>query len=378
MSKQHRIGVAFLGGGSGGHIYPALAVAHAIEPMIDDARAVFLTGDRAADGYALADKIVFGRPAERVALGARPLSFRPIGFVRLLASWGASVRESREALRDLKATCDRVVAMSTGGFVSAPAAQAASVERVPLALVSLDARIGKANRFVARRARRRMIAQHTGSGDWEAIGPIVGPLAMAPGDQAACRRMLGLLPDVPTLVVMGGSQGATSINRFMEQLAHGRPELLSGWQVLHLAGDAQATEQARRAYEDANIPAIVADRLWPIGPAWGAADLAICRGGAGTVAEAHANAVPAIYLPYPYHKDAHQAANAQALVDAGGGLIERDRIEPRANLDALAPILAGLLGDASRRASMARALGQLPRRDGAAAAARALKELAGS
>lgn len=372
MSDRASLGVAFIGGGSGGHIYPSLAIAHAIEAIQPDARAVFITGDRAADANALEGQAVFGRPVVRVALGARPFSPKPAGFVRLVASWGRAVHDARQGLRTLKDQCDRVVALSTGGYVSAPAANAARAEGVPLALVSLDARIGKANRFVYRRARWRYIAQNDGPPGWEAVGPIVGPHALAPADKAGCRRMLGLDLARATLLVMGGSQGATSINGLMARLARTRGEWLAGWQVVHLTGDARDTEDARLAYHESGVPALVLDRLWPIGPAWGAADLAICRGGAGTVAEAHANGVPPIILPYPYHGDEHQAVNARHLVEAGGAVVVKDRVDPVANLESLGPWLKERLGEETKRSAMAAALRALPRRDGTAACARAL------
>lgn len=376
MSEKADLGIAFFGGGSGGHIYPSLAVAAALASMKPNARAVFITGDRPADEQSLTNQLVLGKPAVRVAIGARPPSTRPKAMLRCVRAWGGSVRESRAALRELKSSCERVVAMSTGGYVSAPSAQASRVEKVPLVLVSLDARIGKANRFIERRARHRLIAQHEGPAGWDAIGPIVGDRAMAPASKPECRRVLGLDANMPTLLIMGGSQGATSINAFMAALCGKAPDTLDGWQVLHLAGDARGAADVQAAYEAAGVPARVLERQNPIGPAWGAADLALCRSGAGTVAEAHANGVPAIFLPYPYHRDQHQAANAQPLVDAGGAVVVQDRITPQANLEAITPMLRELLESAQRREAMAAALRQLPRQDGAAACARVLLEAA--
>lgn len=372
MSDRAPLGIAFLGGGSGGHIYPALAVADAVARTTPHAKAVFLTGDRNADELALHDQSPFGRPAHRVALHARPPSIRPLRMLACVRHWGQAVRDSRAALQELKSTCDKVVAMSTGGYVSAPAAQAARVERVPLVLVSLDARIGKANRFVARRATQRFVAQHEAPAGWQAIGPIVGQRATPPGDKARCRSMLGLSPERHTLLIMGGSQGATSINRLMTSLATQHPQWLDGWQIIHLAGDERSAADAQHAYETAGIPSLAMPLLSPIGPAWGAADLAICRSGAGTVAEAHASAVPCVFLPYPYHKDQHQAANAQPLVDAGGAMLVTDLVEPQANLQRLTPALPDLLAKPQERAQMVRALRNLPRRDGAATCAAAL------
>ena len=372
MSDRAPLGIAFLGGGSGGHIYPALAVADAVAHTVPDARAVFLTGDRNADELALQDQSPFGRPHRRIALHARPPSVRPLRMLACVRHWGQAVRDSRAALQELKSTCDKVVAMSTGGYVSAPAAQAARVERVPLVLVSLDARIGKANRFVAKRATQRFVAQHTAPAGWQPIGPIVGQRALPPGDKAHCRALLGLSPERHTLLIMGGSQGATSINRLMFAIAEQHPDWLDVWQIVHLAGDDRAAADAQHAYQAANIPALVRPLLSPIGPAWGAADLAICRSGAGTVAEAHASAVPCVFLPYPYHKDQHQAANAQPLVDAGGAVLVIDAIEPQANLERLTPLLPDLLADPAKRSQMVHALETLPRSDGTAACAAAL------
>lgn len=376
MSEKADLGIAFLGGGTGGHIFPSLAVAEALANLSPRSRAVFITGDRPADEQTLAGQLVFGAPPTRVAIGARPPSMRPEAMRRCVLAWGQSLRDSRVAMRELKSSCGAVVAMSTGGYVSAPAARAARLERVPLVLVSLDARIGKANRFIAKRASHRLVAQNEGPSGWNAIGPIVGQRAIAPGGKPECRRMLGLDPDTPTLLVMGGSQGATSINAFMSKLAESTPDALDGWQVLHLAGDARAVADAQSAYDAAGVRGRVLERQNPIGPAWGAADLALCRSGAGSVAEAHANGVPAIFLPYPHHRDQHQAANAQPLVDAGGAIVLEDRVSPGANLEAIGPTLRDLLGSLERREQMATALGALPRRDGASACARILIESA--
>ncbi len=376
MSRKAHIGIAFLGGGSGGHIYPSLAVADAVAGLVPDARATFLTGDRPADKQALASELVFSEPAERIALHARPPSTRPLAMFRCVRAWGQAVRDSREALRDLKAECERVIAMSTGGYVSAPAAMAARAERVPLVLVSLDARIGKANRFVGKLAAHKLVAQDDAPEGWRGIGPIIGTRAIAPGSKADCRRMLGLDTDQPTLLVMGGSQGATSINQLMKALCEQNATSLRPWQVIHLAGSQSSASELQTAYDDAGVFASVLDRLSPMGPAWGSADLALCRSGAGSVAEVHANAVPAVFLPYPYHRDGHQAANAQPLVDAGGAVLLEDRITAKANLDAIAPTLLELLGSADKRQAMSDALQRAPRRDGAAACARVLVESA--
>src|SRR5690606_17160522 len=112
----------------------------------------------------------------------------------------------------------RIVAVAMGGFVAAPCAQAARVEKVELALVNLDAVPGKANRWIARRADRVLTAADVGPPEWARIGAIVRRQALAPGSPAACRAALGLDPDRPVLLVTGASQGARSLNELMVEL----------------------------------------------------------------------------------------------------------------------------------------------------------------
>ncbi|MEQ8844617.1 MAG: UDP-N-acetylglucosamine--N-acetylmuramyl-(pentapeptide) pyrophosphoryl-undecaprenol N-acetylglucosamine transferase [Phycisphaerales bacterium] len=372
MTERARLGVACIGGGSGGHIFPGLAVIETIADTEPSMRAVFITGDRAVD-----EAVLEPEPWDRVALGARPPARKPRAMLACITSWGQAVRDTRTALRTLKDSCEHVVAMSTGGYVSAPAAQAARAERVPLVLVALDARVGKANRFVSRRARQRLMAQDQAPAGWQAIGPIVGKRALAPADPGTCRKRLGLDANTPCLLVVGGSQGARSINQLiMHRLEHA-PEIFRGWQLLHLAGDAEGAHAVEAALQQSAVPGVALPSLNPIGPAWGAADLAVCRAGAGTAAEVHANAVPAIFLPYPYHRDAHQASNVRPLVEAGGAIVVEDAVEPRANASRAGAALKELLGSPNRRSQMAAALQALPRRDGAEACATALLQCAG-
>jgi UDP-N-acetylglucosamine--N-acetylmuramyl-(pentapeptide) pyrophosphoryl-undecaprenol N-acetylglucosamine transferase len=152
--------------------------------------------------------------------------------------------------------------------------------------------------------------------------------AIATGSPGKCRARLGLDVDRPTLLVTGASQGATSINEFMIALIQCDPKMFADWQVCHLSGQG-ADESMRAAYKRAKVRAVVQPFLNEMGLAWGAADLAISRAGASSVAEAAHNAVPTVFLPYPYHEDMHQKHNAQPLVDLGGAFIATDFIDGR-------------------------------------------------
>ena len=352
------IGLVFAGGGTGGHLYPGLAVAEAVRARQPETRITFLCSDRPLDAELLrAEGVAFE------VLPAAPFVLRPRKLARCLAGWGPSVRATRAVLRGLKDECERVELVAVGGFVAAPAAQAAKVERVPVTLLNLDAVPGKANRLIARRAHRIVTAAPTPQG-WERIPPIVRASARPPGDARTCRERLGLDPDAPTLLVTGGSQGARSVNEMMAALVHEHPDALRGWQVIHQTGKGDDSGVAQ-AYADAGVRALVQDFFGTPGLIWGAGELAVSRAGAGSVADAWAAATPTLFMPYPYHRDEHQRRNAEPLVDAGLAVLGDDLIDASRNLASPGTTLLSLLGDDARRDSMRAAAATLGPPDGA-------------
>ena len=361
------------GGGTGGHIFPNLAIAEQLESLIGRRpRCVFAVSARPLDAQILKDE-----SREFEVIPAEPFVLRPRGFLKFLNSWGRSVRAARELLQKLKRDHGRVDVVATGGFVSAPVAQAARVERVPVTLVNLDATPGRANRWIARHAARVFTAAEASSVGWPVIRPLVRAAAMAPGDARACRTKLGLDPDRPVLFVTGASQGAGTINKLLVALVekHASDFVSRGWQVIHQTGprtDAKDIENSRGALKSAGISAIVEAFFREMGVAWGAADLAISRSGAGSVAEAWANATPSVFLPYPYHKDQHQRANAAILVRAGACVVEDDLIDPEKNAGGAGATLLELMRDDAKREAMRAALKSLGPADGANTVARAL------
>lgn len=183
-------------------------------------------------------------------------------------------------------------------------------------------------------------------------------------------------PDKPMLLVTGASQGATSINRMMAELARLATfnQVLREWQVLHLAGQQDARDVAR-AYAEAKVEAKVEAFCHQMGMAWRGASVAISRCGAGSVAEVWANAVPTIFLPYPYHKDEHQKLNARMLVEAGAALMADDLVDPLANARQLCGPLLELMRNEARRARMIELLESDRPEPGAAAIATWLARL---
>lgn len=365
--------VVFAGGGTGGHIYPALAIAEQLAERDERVECVFLCSTRPLDARILSEE-----GATYVPIPARPFSVRPLGLAGFLRTWPGVVRRCRRQLNQ-ESRKGRVIVVAMGGFVCAPVVAAAQRERLPVVLVNLDATPGLANKWVASRSDRVFTAAEVaGFSGWTRVRPIVRWSAIADGDRAFCRRELGLDPETKTLLVTGASQGARTINHLMTGLIESKRSAFDGWQVIHQCGPVATTKDAldegaiASAYEKAGIRALVRPLFREMGRVWGAADLAIARCGAGSVADVWANRVPCVFMPYPYHKDQHQRLNALPLEKAGGAIIAQDRIETEANQADAGATLLSLMADGGKRDEMASKLRELGPADGAGALAEAI------
>ncbi len=352
--------VVFAGGGSGGHLSPGLAIAERLQALDPEMRCRFYCSNRTIDRTMLD-----GAAADFQAIPAAPLSLRPAGLLRFMRGLHSGTRRAAKTLR----SDDASLVLALGGYISAPVVRAARKSGIPSILLNLDAVPGRANQWVARQCDEVLTALPLQPGT--ALANLSGStefpirrIARAPGDARSCRERLGMGTNQPTLLVTGASQGASTLNDFMRAFVQAMPEHLEGWQVLHLSGgrDKRALEDA---YTAAGIQATVLEFLEHMGLAWGAADLALSRAGANSVAEVAANGVPAIFVPYPWHKDLHQRFNALDLVETGAASLAEDAIDPTANLESLGPPLMRLLSDAASRDRMRTTLAHSGKRDGA-------------
>ncbi len=348
------------GGGSGGHIAPGLAIAERLAQIEPNIRCVFACSERPIDLSMLDAAGAKSKP-----IPARPFSVRPAG----LWSFVRSVLPARAACDALVKSEQPDWIVSLGGFVSAPVAAAARRAGARVLLVNLDAVAGRANRWISRRAD---VVVSAVPAKGLAVQPqsIVGvPLRRSTrpvSDQASSRAAFGLAPDAPTLFVTGASQGAASVNRFMAAFAASPDKPLRGWQVLHQCGPrGDDVGLLESAYRDAGVRAVVVPFVDRMGHAWGAADATLARAGANLVWEVRQACVPAVFSPYPWHKDLHQEANARELVDAGGAIIAYDRLEPALNMDSIGGPMREVLAHPARRKAMKHALESLPKIDAA-------------
>ncbi|MEE9404187.1 MAG: UDP-N-acetylglucosamine--N-acetylmuramyl-(pentapeptide) pyrophosphoryl-undecaprenol N-acetylglucosamine transferase [Algisphaera sp.] len=366
MSSSAPPTILFAGGGSGGHIFPNLAVIERLRRAGMAFTPHLLVSSRPLDA-----KVAREAKVAYTAVPAAPLALKPAAALRFVRGY----RAGRAAVAAVIEQTNAQALLATGGFVSAPAVAAAKRAGLPVALVNLDAAAGRANRRAAAMADAVFNATppHPGArslANAQVVGYPLRRSARPREGKAEARKRLGLDPSKRTLLVFAGSQGAQTINRALLALLRGSGKgLLSGTQVLHLTGggDSAAADRAalEEAYREAHVPAVVRPFCNAMGEAWAAADLALTRAGAGTVAEAWANAVPCVMLPYPYHRDEHQKFNAAPLVVMGGAVVEGDMIEPEANVEMLRKVLGRLLKDEAQRSSMQRALRENPPKDGA-------------
>ncbi|MFW5652515.1 MAG: UDP-N-acetylglucosamine--N-acetylmuramyl-(pentapeptide) pyrophosphoryl-undecaprenol N-acetylglucosamine transferase [Planctomycetota bacterium] len=395
-AEAGRVSVVFAGGGTGGHLMPALAIAERLAELAPGIGLHFICADREIDQRILGPAGVSLTPTPARPPTIRPFPVAPLRFARTFRS---SAQKAEAVLADFAGGNSgrggsRCLLVAMGGYVSGPAAWAAhrlrrrasgGQECLPIVLMNLDRVPGRANRFVARLADEVLTATDvinpTASfRNVRRTGLPIRRQALA-GDLSAeaCRQHFGLAPDRHTLLITGASQGAESLNRLMIALARsleGR-RALSGWQILHLAGDAKAEDRAAlvEAYEWAEIPHQVIGFCDEMGCAWGAADLALSRAGASSVAEAAANAVPTVFAPYPWHADRHQERNAEPLVARGGAWMTTDHVDPERNRDGLGRLLLTAIRDADTRRRAVIALEAMQGPDAATTIARRLIEI---
>jgi UDP-N-acetylglucosamine--N-acetylmuramyl-(pentapeptide) pyrophosphoryl-undecaprenol N-acetylglucosamine transferase len=313
--------VLFAGGGTGGHLYPAIAIADALTKR--GATAEFVgTADR------LEAKIVPQAGYRLHAIAGRPLSRKLDAELPLtVCANGAGIVQSAALLRRLKPA----VVIATGGYVCFPlvfaarALRAVALYRGPIALFEPNARPGLTNRLLAPMVDEVWGAFETGDtrfrGKYVKTGiPVRASLRHLPSREIAASR-LGLSPNRKTLLAMGGSQGARAINDALTALikSDGLPP---GWQLLQVTGE---REYDRVRGELGTSDSVVRPYLNDVADAYAVADLVLARAGASTLGELAALGKPAILVPYPHAADDHQSVNAQRFAAAGAAVALADR-----------------------------------------------------
>ena len=345
--------IVVAGGGTAGHVTPALALAEALE-----GHSISFVGTSEGAEATLVPEA--GYPLDRISVVGFDRS-KPLAAPAVAARAGRAVARARQLLKTIKP--DVVVGM--GGYVSLPMSIAAGTRRVPLVLHEQNIVFGLAHRISKRFATRiavsfeETLGQAGKKGVWTG-NPVRSDLVHA--DVAAARvralEAFGLKPNRKTLLVFGGSLGAQTVTEAALGLG-GLWAKRTDVQVLHIlgrrGGEVAVPRSAGLVYR--TVPYV--ERMVE---AYAVADLAVCRGGASTVAELTVMGLPAIIVPYPHHRDRQQERHAEVLAAAGAA---RTLPDAEATAETLADTAEVLLSDDAARASMAAASRLLGKPDAA-------------
>lgn len=347
------------GAGTGGHLFPGIAVAEALVRRVPGSRVLF---------------VVTGRPVEEAVLSGLPFETARVSAAALKGmGWGARLRSLLvttpkglfQSLGLLRRFSPHAV-LGMGGYSAAPVIMAAFLMRIPRFIHEQNRVAGMTNRWLSRLAgqvfvsfRDTRIGCRPGKIQYTGL-PVREPIRECAG---ARMRDTGNRKEKPfTLLVLGGSQGARNINRAVVE-AFSFLRRPADFRVIHQTGPADEV-QVRRFYEETGVPATVSAFFRDMAAVYREADFAVCRAGAATVSEIAVVGLPAVFIPYPYAADDHQAANARSLADIGAAEIIPER---ELSGRALAECLEAYAYDAARFERAARAARSAGRPDAAGA-----------
>jgi UDP-N-acetylglucosamine--N-acetylmuramyl-(pentapeptide) pyrophosphoryl-undecaprenol N-acetylglucosamine transferase len=330
--------VAVMAGGTGGHVFPALAVA---EELRGRGATVFWIGTRRG----MESRLVPEQGFEMEWLGIEGVRGKGLGqMLKAPFNLGAALWQAGAVLRRRRPS----VVLGMGGFVSGPGGLAARILGLPLVVHEQNFVPGMTNQWLARVASR-VLEAFPGSfpAGREAVSS-GNPVRRTIADLPPPRERLMGRTGAPRLLVVGGSLGALALNETLPLAIKGLPREITPV-IRHQAGE-RTLEVARAAYAAAGVEAEVTPFIRDMAEAYAWADLVVCRAGALTVSELAAAGLGAVLIPYPFAVDDHQVGNARFLADVGAAhiLIQRDL-----TADGLRSLLAELLGDRAGLLSMA-------------------------
>lgn len=358
--------VFFAGGGTGGHIYPGLAVAEKIAQLDPAAAIHFFCSSRSVD-FDILSKTKFSF----TPLPATSPSITPAKLFSFLKTFGQSAAIASERIK----SAENPIVIGIGGFVSAPVCRAACKLGIPVKLINVDIVPGRANKLCTRWAdevfvqfddtteyfsKRKLRTTVTGC-------PLRKGFDNPQPDNTITE--LNLDKNKKVLLITGASSGAMSINNSIIALLEKLEAFTDRWQIVHLTGKAGYNQVADK-YEDAKISHTIInyyDNMWDL---LAAADLVIGRSGAVSIAEYTAAKAPVICIPYPHHKDRHQYLNAEKLVDIGAAIVVDDLPDTKERAGWLWEELEPLLRDENKLTQMKKACLKTPSQNSAQQIAR--------
>jgi len=341
--------ILLAGGGTGGHLFPAVAIAQQLLASEPGSETLFVGTERGIEARILPQLDLPLRTIDIAGFVGRSL----LGKMALVPKMWRSLRQSLTIIDQFRPD----VVVGVGGYASGPVLLAAKRRGCPILIHEQNAAPGLTNRLLGRMARRICLT-FAESGTYFSGRTVVtgNPVRSA---MTSCPA----LPETPpTLLVFGGSRGARAINQAMCAALPGLESWRERLQIIHQTGEDDLQEvrdaYASAGWSDAEVRPFIDD----MAEVYGRAQLIVCRAGATTIAELTACGRPAVLIPYPHAAGDHQTANARVLAEKGAGLLL-----PQAQLDGerLATLVGDLLGDRQRLLEMAGAARSLGRPEAA-------------
>lgn len=339
--KLHR--VLFAGGGTGGHLMPAINIALALREIDKDLDSLFV-GKK--DGIEKAIIARFDFPIREIEVTPMKRSLK--GILKFVWNWNKGLKQAAETIREFTPQ----VVVGTGGYVSAPVVRVAHKMRIPIFMQEQNSLPGLATRTLSQMAESIFIAyqgatKYLPAEKCRLVGNPVRPDLLNSNREAALKEF-SLDSSKKTMLILGGSSGARGINNAIIEIIR-LGQIPDNWQLLWQIGQKDFSEVA------AAIPDKFRGKYLPfihnMPAAYAAADLIVSRAGAMALAEIAVWGLPAILIPYPHATGDHQTINAREFADSGAAIV----IPEGAINDRLAKTLSGLMKDTERRNVMARA-----------------------
>jgi len=346
VDKRGGLRLVFAGGGTGGHLFPAIALAEEFKARFPDCRLVFVGGR--------------GRIEERIVPQyGYELRLLDVEGIKNRSGWKMAValmkaaRSTIAAIGMLREIRPEGV-IGTGSYSSAPVVAAARLLGIRTAILEQNALPGVTNRMLGRFANRIYIAFDEARGHFPAGRTL---LTGTPIRKTIMRRESFTRPDKFSLLVFGGSQGATAINTAFLDAAEYLTDVWGDMRVVHQSGD-EGYELAQSSYRRKGLKVEVVRFIDDMAGAYASASLVICRAGATSIAEITAVGLPSILIPYPFAADDHQTVNARSMSEAGASvMIPQDKLTGKTLADAVRR-LYGRPGELKAMREKARSLGR--------------------
>lgn len=352
--------VILAGGGTGGHVIPALAIAQQLQKQYG-AEVLFIGTARGIENRLVP---AAGFPLRLVQVGAlNQVSLKT--RLKTLFDLPRAVWDARGMLTAFRPD----VVIGVGGYASGPAMLAAVLKRIPTLAFEPNVVPGFANRIVARMVSAAAV-HFEETARYFPHAKVTGVPVREGFFEIAGRPTAG---DKPTLLVFGGSQGANAINQAMTQCLPALAKQMPNIHIIHQTGE-RGYNEAQAAYQKAGLSAEVYPFITDMPAFFARADLILCRSGASTVAEITAAGKPAVFVPFARAADDHQRVNAQALERAGAAVVVE---ETKLERVWLADTIAALLGDPGRLQRMSHAARKLSHPNAAQDTAAMAARLAG-